>query len=78
MTRNMGTADRAIRGLAVTPFAVVLGVILGPTSVASIVLYAIAGVMALTAATGFCPLYLLRGCNTRKEHGGRETPVTQG
>lgn len=64
MTRNMGTVDRAVRGLVIAPLAVVAAVALGAGSVAGIVLLALAAVMAGTAAVGFCPLYALVGIRT--------------
>jgi hypothetical protein len=64
MKLNMGTVDRVVR--------VVIGVVLaaaayfGTTGVWSIVLYVLAAVMLVTAAVGFCPLYLPFGINTKK------------
>lgn len=64
MSHNMGTADRLLRALVVAPVAVVLGIVLGPIGVLSIMLYAVAGIMLGTAAIGFCPLYPLVGVST--------------
>jgi Protein of unknown function (DUF2892) len=64
MKINMGTVDRVVR--------VVVGVVLaavgffGTTGVWSIVLYVLAVVMFVTAAVGFCPLYLPFGISTKK------------
>ena len=64
MKINMGTVDRIVR--------VVVGVVLaavgsfGTTGVWSIVLYVLAVVMFVTAAVGFCPLYLPFGISTKK------------
>lgn len=69
MSRNMGTADRAVRALVVAPLAVVAGLVLGPLGVLPIVLYAVAGVMLATAAVGFCPLYPLVGISTCSVRG---------
>ena len=71
MSTNMGTIDRRLRGFLVAPLAVVLGVVLGPASAVAIVLYLVAGVMAATAAVGFCPLYTLVHVDTR---GGKPLP----
>ena len=65
MNSNMGNRDRALRGFVVAPVAVLVGALVGPASVAAIVLYALGGIMAATAAAGFCPLYVLFGVHTR-------------
>lgn len=70
MTRNMGTADRLLRALVVAPAAVVAGLLLGPLGVVSVILYAVAAVMLLTSAIGFCPLYPLVGVSTCRRPGG--------
>jgi hypothetical protein len=54
---NMHLLDRRLRGFAIAPVALILALILGAGSVAGIVLLVLAGVMAVTAATGVCPLY---------------------
>lgn len=56
MTRNEGTADRAIR-LLVGVVAAVAAFVVGAGSVLGIVLLAVGAIMLVTAATGFCPLY---------------------
>ncbi|MBN1534282.1 MAG: DUF2892 domain-containing protein [Spirochaetes bacterium] len=64
MKRNMGTADRILRTL----LAVVVGVFYFTgqiTGIAAIILGLLAVVFIVTAAIGFCPLYLplhLRTC----------------
>lgn len=64
MKINMGTVDRIVR--------VVVGVVLaaagffGTMGVWSIVLYVLAVIMFVTAAVGFCPLYLPFGISTKK------------
>ena len=65
MTPNMGTTDRAIRAL-VALGAVVLAFVLDPTTWPAIAFWVVAAIMALTAATGFCPLYLVTGTSTRR------------
>lgn len=59
MTTNMHTLDRRLRAFLVAPAAVLPGILLGPTSVAAIVLYVVAAIMLATSAVGFCPLYAL-------------------
>jgi len=54
---NMGTADRAIRSIIVAPALIVAAVAVGPVSVLSILLYALAAIMLLTSAVSYCPLY---------------------
>jgi len=57
MRNNMTTLDRRMRAFLVAPVAVAVGILVGPASVGSIVLYAIAAVMLATSAAGYCPLY---------------------
>jgi Inner membrane protein YgaP-like, transmembrane domain len=59
MSKNMTILDRRLRALLIAPLAVLIGVLIGPGSVASIVLYAIAAAMLATSAVGYCPLYSL-------------------
>lgn len=63
MTTNEGTVDRSIR-VALAVAAVVGAVLVGASSVLGIVLLVVAGVLLLTAATGFCPLYRVLGIST--------------
>lgn len=63
MKRNESTADRIIRLVLAVAFAV------GgyrTTGALSTVLYVLAIVMAVTAATGFCLLYQILGIDTCK------------
>ena len=55
----MHVLDRRLRAFLVAPAAVIVGVLVGPTAVAAIVLYAVAALMLATSAVGFCPLYAL-------------------
>jgi uncharacterized membrane protein len=62
--QNEGPADRAIR--------VILGLILlliayNSAGITSIVLYIIAAVLIITAATGFCALYKIFNFSTAKK-----------
>ncbi len=64
MTRNMGTADRLLRAFVVAPAAIIAAILIGPGSIGGIILFVVAGVMLLTSAVGFCPLYPLVKVNT--------------
>lgn len=57
MRANMGTADRLIRSIVVAPALIVVAVVVGPVSLLSILLYALAAIMLLTSAVAYCPLY---------------------
>lgn len=64
MTKNMGSADRAIRFLVV---AVIAGLYLTGrlSGTMAIVLGIVALAFALTSLIGWCPLYLPIGLDTR-------------
>jgi uncharacterized membrane protein len=65
MKRNMGTLDRAVRGMFIAPLAVTVGFFVrGPSSIGGLVSLAIAVVMLTTAAVGYCPLYAIFGLRT--------------
>ncbi len=68
MSKNMNILDRRVRSVLVAPVAVVIGIVIGPGSVGSIVLYALAAIMLATSAVGYCPLYSL----FRLGRGGRQ------
>lgn len=64
MTRNEGTIDRIIR--VVMALAALAGAVaVGPSTVGGILLIALAAILAVTAAIGFCPLYRVLGLSTR-------------
>lgn len=63
MKRNEGTIDRVLR-VAIAIAAVAGAAAVGFASVWGIVLLVVAGIMLVTAATGFCPLYRLFGLST--------------
>jgi hypothetical protein len=65
MTVNMGLIDRVLRAVVA---AVLIGIVYSGMVVGTlgIVLYAVAGVMLLTAAVGFCPAYMPIGFSTKK------------
>ncbi|GAB3263926.1 hypothetical protein GCM10027425_28610 [Alteromonas gracilis] len=65
MQKNMSSADSIAR-LVVAAAAVAIAVWAGLGSVVGIVALAVAIVMAVTAVTGFCPLYRLFGTTTRR------------
>jgi hypothetical protein len=69
MRLNMGTWDRRLRAFLIAPALVVVGLLVGPGGVLSIVLYALAAVMVGTAAVGSCPLYMPFGIKTRSRSG---------
>ncbi|MDA8073686.1 MAG: DUF2892 domain-containing protein [Actinomycetota bacterium] len=56
MKKNMGTTDRALR-VVVAAGAVAGSGVLGFTTAWGIVLLAVAAVMVLTSASGYCPIY---------------------
>ncbi len=65
MSPNEGTADRVIRGgiaVAALGAGTALGGVVTPAGLA---LYAVSGVAAVTAVTGYCPLYSVLGVSTR-------------
>ncbi|MGD9956445.1 MAG: DUF2892 domain-containing protein [Candidatus Nanopelagicales bacterium] len=63
MKRNESTLDRILR-VVVAVAAVIGAAAAGFGSVVGIVLLVVAGIMLVTAATGFCPLYRLFGLST--------------
>ena len=66
MTRNMGTADRAVRAL-IGILALLGAFVLGWFSGWMVWVAALVGViMLVTSAIGSCPLYRLVGVNTCK------------
>lgn len=64
VTRNMGALDRSLRAFVVAPTTIVLALLLGAGAIVGVVLVAAAGVMLVTATTGFCPTYTLVGIAT--------------
>ncbi len=69
MRTNESTVDRVIR-LVIAVAAVGVSAAIGFGTVGGIILLVVAGIMAVTAAVGFCPLYALFGFST--------CPVRQG
>lgn len=67
MKRNVGTADRAIRGFVIAPTALVWAALAGWTTGWAILALVLAGIMVATAAVGFCPLYALLGISTHRD-----------
>lgn len=65
MTLNMGNVDRGFRVFVVAPVAIVAALLVGAGTVGGVVLFAVAGIMLATGATGFCPTYTLVGISTR-------------
>ena len=64
-TSNMGSLDRGLRAFGIAPAATVAALALGASSIARIVLFALASIALATSATGFCPLYVPFGLDTR-------------
>ena len=58
MTKNMGQLDRIIRGFVIAPLLVVVGIVVGVSSVLGLISLVLAAVMLATATVGFCPLYV--------------------
>jgi len=65
MSRNESNLDRMIR-VAVGLSAGFGAVAVGASSVLGIVMFVVAGILLVTAAAGFCPLYRLLGISTDK------------
>jgi hypothetical protein len=63
MITNEGTADRSIRAL-LGVVAAVGAVLVGIGSAPGIGLLVLAGILLVTAAVGFCPLYRVVGIST--------------
>ena len=63
MQKNMGRTDRSLRAL-VAVGAVVASGVLGFSTAWGIVLLVVAAVMAVTAASAYCPIYHLVGIKT--------------
>jgi len=63
--KNVGKNDSTIR-YALAIVLAIAGILLGAGSTVSIVLYVVAGVMVVTAATRVCPLYKAVGIKTNK------------
>lgn len=64
MPTNMGALDRRLRAFLVAPAAIVVAFVVGAGTVGGIVLLVVAGVMVLSAATGYCPTYIVLGIST--------------
>ena len=67
MTTNESTLDRIIRAV-VGVVALVVAVVVGMGSVGGILLVVVGGILVVTAAVGFCPLYRILGLSTAKAH----------
>ena len=69
MHTNENNVDRIIR-LVIAAVAVGISAAIGFGTIGGIILLVVAGVMVVTAAVGFCPLYAVFGFST--------CPVRQG
>ena len=65
MSRNESNVDRMIR-VAVAVVAVIGAVAVGASSVLGFVMFVVAGIVLVTAAVGFCPLYRILGISTNR------------
>jgi hypothetical protein len=73
MNRNEGTTDRIVRAILGIGALAWAGS-MGWSSTGAIVLLVLAGLLIVTAAIGFCPLYHLLGMSTyRPEHVDRSS-----
>lgn len=63
MTANVGSTDKVIR-FALALAAVVGAYVAGFMTVAGILLLVVGAVLAVTAVTGFCPIYRMLGMST--------------
>lgn len=63
MKKNEGNIDRIVRAV-VAVVAVGGAAAVGFATLGGVVLLAVAAIMALTAASGFCPIYRLVGIDT--------------
>jgi Protein of unknown function (DUF2892) len=61
---NMGAYDRGLRAFVIAPAAIVVAFILGAGTLGGIILFVVAGIMLASAATAFCPTYILVGIST--------------
>lgn len=64
MQRNMGKADRVIRGFVLAPAGAIVAALTGLGTGLGIVALIVAAVMLGTALAGWCPLYSLLGVST--------------
>jgi Inner membrane protein YgaP-like, transmembrane domain len=63
MNTNVGSIDRIVRAV-VALAALAAAVALGVGTVGGLLLLVVGGIMAVTAAVGFCPLYRVFGLST--------------
>lgn len=63
MQKNLGRTDRSLRAL-IAVGAVAGSAVLGFSTAWGIVLLVAAAIMAMTAASGYCPIYHLVGIKT--------------
>ncbi len=65
MARNESTIDRIIRAV-IGAAALVGAVAVGATSGVGLVLLVLGGILLVTGAVGFCPLYRILGMSTQR------------
>jgi len=66
----MGILDRRVRAFVVAPVAIAAALIIGAGTIGGVILFVVAGIMLASAATAFCPTYVLIGISTHP-HGVR-------
>jgi DUF2892 family protein len=64
MRRNMGAADRAAR-VVLAALGWWLAASLGYATAGGVIVLVVAGILVVTAAAGYCPLYTLLSVSTR-------------
>ena len=70
MKPNLANVERMIRGFVVAPAAIIVAVLIGPGSLAGVVLLVVAAIMLGTALLSSCPIWALLGINTRSRTAG--------
>jgi len=68
MKRNVGKADRLIRGFVGAPAGLIVASLAGFGTVLGVVALVVAGIMLGTAFAGWCPLYGLLGVSSCSVH----------
>jgi uncharacterized membrane protein len=64
--KNESSFDRWLRAIGAV-VAAVIALAVGSSSVGGVILWVVAVILALTAATGFCPLYRVLGVHTNHQ-----------
>lgn len=76
MKQDMGTLDRVLRIVVVTPVLIVLGLVgFQVGSPPSIIALLLAAVMLSTSAVGYCPNYTVLGISTVRHQTERPAKI---